>query len=40
MLADAEDQRYFILGRKQQAPGFIRFRYKVYILAEREVSVR
>ena len=32
--------RYFILGRKQQAPGSIHFRHTVYILAEREVSVR
>ena len=32
--------RFFILGRKQQAPGSIHFRHTVYILAEREVSVR
>ena len=32
--------RYLILGRKQQAPGSIRFRYKVHISADKEVSVR
>ena len=48
MLAGAEDPRYFNLGRKQPPPtpytetsssGSIRFRYKVYIIAEKEVSV-
>ena len=32
--------RYLMLGRKQQDPRSIRFRYKVYILAEKEVYVR